>query len=404
MTALLLRALDQKGMNVVIRFAVCSLAAAYALSAIASEAPTPVSPSSDSGLAIMEARCPTYSWGAVDRATGYELRVEATATPSEPDSEARAELFRRTLPAGVTSWTPSIEQCLERGQQYLWSVRALLPDGGSEWSAPTTFEVNLAPSDEEFRQALQVINAYVTHNQAETAPGAALSSNVSSPRGGDFVVSGDGSATAPVINAGSFVGGSFSGDGSGLSGVVLNAGPDQDVTSTITFRNANFGLPGGATNLVNFEDSASFWGTTSYRQTSFMNVEGRYEFQCSANRNHRRVGDMCIEQSARGPISAADDAIAACASVRMALCPLRVIQACDVLNIDSGAPAGFNSCGQLTDSATGRIWTSTTSTNESGSSFSELLVYDGSDNSTFVGGSSGTTSANFFCCVSIPGQ
>jgi hypothetical protein len=352
----------------------------------------------------MDARCPTYSWGQVAGATGYELKVESSARIVGQDASASPEVTRRVLPAGVTSWTPSIEQCLERGQQYTWTVRALLPDGGSEWSVPTAFEVNPAPSDEEFRQALQVINAYVAHSQSAAVSSAALSSGGITPQGGDFVVSGDGTATAPTISASTFSGGSFFGDGSALGGVVKYSGPAQDVTSTITFRNANFGLVGGATNLVNFEDSVNFWGTTRYGQTSFMDVEGRYEFQCSANRDQRRVGDMCIDESARGPIDSGSDAIAACANVRMALCPLRVIQACDVLNIDSNAPPAIQSCGKLTDSGTGKIWTSTTLTNESGSSFSELLVYDGSDNSTFVGGSSGTTDASYFCCVSIPGQ
>ncbi len=87
---------------------------------LASEAPVAVSPGDASKLAVVEARCPTFSWGSVERAKSYEL----VAYRIGEEGEKADVVLRQTFPGSVDSWTPSLDLCLERGGRYAWSVRA----------------------------------------------------------------------------------------------------------------------------------------------------------------------------------------------------------------------------------------------------------------------------------------
>ena len=111
-----------------------------AASAWGAEVPVAVSPGSDSELVRVEARCPTFSWGAVVGAQRYELVVYRVGDGGE---EARAVL-EQAIAGAALSWTPSLGGCLERGGRYAWSVRALGGGGEGEWSPPMWFEVATA--------------------------------------------------------------------------------------------------------------------------------------------------------------------------------------------------------------------------------------------------------------------
>jgi hypothetical protein len=106
--------------------------------------PVPVSPGAMRGGAITEARCPTFSWGGVAGAPGYELAVFRVSD----DAVGEPELVTRvSLPADSRAWTPSVGQCLVRGERYAWSVAAQgAADGADElaWSPPFLFEVENA--------------------------------------------------------------------------------------------------------------------------------------------------------------------------------------------------------------------------------------------------------------------
>lgn len=118
--------------------------------------PVPVSPAAEIGAAVVEHTCPTFSWGQVDGAAGYELVVyELTDGAAMSDEPA----LRAALPAGTAAWTPA-EDCLAPGGRYAWLVRARDTDGSADWSEATLFTVTEAPSVDDVRHALRVLRRY----------------------------------------------------------------------------------------------------------------------------------------------------------------------------------------------------------------------------------------------------
>jgi hypothetical protein len=57
--------------------------------------------------------------------------------------------MRVNFQGSITSWTPSLDLCLELGGRYGWSVRATAHDGPSKWSPPWLFEVARGASPTE---------------------------------------------------------------------------------------------------------------------------------------------------------------------------------------------------------------------------------------------------------------
>jgi hypothetical protein len=115
----------------------CTLALTGWRDAVAGEGvgPRGVSPGRFEGPARIDTRCPTFSWVGQPDASGYEIVVLAW-TPDEPRTETT---LRQTLPAGALSWTPALDQCLEWGGRYAWSVS--VPGAAGGWSKPLLFEV-----------------------------------------------------------------------------------------------------------------------------------------------------------------------------------------------------------------------------------------------------------------------
>lgn len=109
----------------------------------ASEAAFAASPGESARFARIEARCPTFSWGAIDGSAGYEIELFAVGPDPAHDQDRVRPLTRRRLPAGVTTWTGSGELCPTAGR-YGWHVRAAGVEGG--WSAPLWFEVETLPT------------------------------------------------------------------------------------------------------------------------------------------------------------------------------------------------------------------------------------------------------------------
>lgn len=136
------------------------------------ESPVAVSPGDEKG-ALIEGRCPTFSWGEVEGAKSYDLIVYRVGEENEDEKP----VLRRSFPGSVDGWTPALDQCLERGGQYAWSVRAVGGKGASEWSAPSLFEVASGPSEEEFEEAVQVVRQYLAEEPTGSV-GALASSGV----------------------------------------------------------------------------------------------------------------------------------------------------------------------------------------------------------------------------------
>ena len=113
------------------------------------EIPVAVSPGGADTGAVVEARCPTFSWSEVDGAESYELLVYRVGDEGEEEEP----VLRQRFTGAVESWTPSLDRCFERGGQYAWSVRAESGHDASGWSAPSLFEVAPGPSEVELLEA-----------------------------------------------------------------------------------------------------------------------------------------------------------------------------------------------------------------------------------------------------------
>jgi cysteine-rich repeat protein len=132
-----------------------------------------VSPGREDGVALVDSRCPTFSWSTVGSATRIDLAVYRLTEHDGTDVEP---LYTVALPEGATSWTPSLEACLEPGQRYAWLLRAPAGDEGDEseerWSTPRLFEISGRPSAAEVEQALRVLQRFLAEG-GEPAPGMA---------------------------------------------------------------------------------------------------------------------------------------------------------------------------------------------------------------------------------------
>jgi hypothetical protein len=121
----------------------------------------PVSPGAREDGAVVEARCPTFSWGGVADARGYELAVFRV---SEGDGEDPTLVSRASLPADARSFTPPLDRCLERGGRYAWSVAATAQDAaraGLDWAPALLFAVEATPSMAEVEAAAALLRRYL---------------------------------------------------------------------------------------------------------------------------------------------------------------------------------------------------------------------------------------------------
>ena len=152
-----------------------------------------VSPGAGDRLAVIRDNCPTFSWGEVDDAASYE--VVAYRLPKNEDSigSAQVELSKEnevlyTRVAGAaTAWTPSLERCFLSGGSYVWFVRAVFDEDGTptagDWSEGLYFSVVAAPSAEEVRQALGVLQRYLEEGGGGNEELAAITSGSGSGGG-----------------------------------------------------------------------------------------------------------------------------------------------------------------------------------------------------------------------------
>lgn len=108
--------------------------------------PEPVSPGQSGQFRVVAGRCPTFSWSAVPGAWGYEVALysaregaEEAVLPAETEPVLRAE-----IPAPASSWTPSLDQCLDPGERYVWFIREKggFGRGDGAWSRGFAFEID----------------------------------------------------------------------------------------------------------------------------------------------------------------------------------------------------------------------------------------------------------------------
>ena len=179
--------------------------------------PVTVSPGDPSKLVLIESRCPTFSWGQVDGAQGYEL----VAYRLGEEGEEAIPVLRQSLSGAVGSWTPSLGRCLKRAGRYAWSVRAVGSEEASDWSAPSLFQVAAGPSQAEFEQALAVVQSYLDTGQ-EVVPSSGTVTQAEAELESEAETSESRPATRTVGTTqmsvdGGVVAESFTGDGSTLT-------------------------------------------------------------------------------------------------------------------------------------------------------------------------------------------
>lgn len=150
-----------------------------------------VSPGEPDRFAVVEARCPTFSWEASPGADAFELVAFALPPGLEPNQVADEHLTAETaalyarVPGGATGWTPSADQCLAPGGRYVWFVRSVAAEEPSPWSEGRHFAVPAGPTVEELARAVDVIRQWEAANgggslplSAGAAPAAAAESGV----------------------------------------------------------------------------------------------------------------------------------------------------------------------------------------------------------------------------------
>lgn len=227
--------------------------------------PLTVSPGDTSKLVLIPDACPTFSWGEVEGTESYELVVYRLREEGE---EARPA-FRQRFLGAVTSWTPSLGQCLRRGERYAWTVRAVGSETPSDWSAPSLFQVASGPSQAEFETALATVQSYldrgvlsvpgsgvVDEGQAkpESEPEASAENPVPlvSPAGTELSVAGNVDAA------------SFSGSGTSLTSLNpanLSAGvAGIDITGTAASVSGVVPIVHGGTGATNSGDACTNLG------------------------------------------------------------------------------------------------------------------------------------------------
>ncbi len=140
------------------------------------------------GFGAIEARvgspCPTFTWTISVEAIGYSLLVYPAAAQQPDDGGAAPKpLIEIELPAGASSWVPTLDECLPGEGRYAWSVGARTRSGERRWSAPGIFRVELAPPQPSRPAATAgLATGRVASVSAEIAPLAIAHTGSSGPR------------------------------------------------------------------------------------------------------------------------------------------------------------------------------------------------------------------------------
>lgn len=221
--------------------------------AVASEG---VSPGAFDRMAMVDTRCPTFSWGMDGDAAAYDFVAYALtedATNALKLSSETEVLFTRVA-GNATSWTPPADQCFAPGGRYVWFVRAvteLIDDrviDAGEWSAGRYFEVPADPTADELARALDVLKRWEAAGgspsllSASAPATVAVAASAAAPVAASGTGTGTGWASPKSVPTASaairgehpdttgevygVIGTSESAAGAGIGAVNLNGGPD----------------------------------------------------------------------------------------------------------------------------------------------------------------------------------
>lgn len=218
-----------KGLSVLLLL----LAVSSAISAVETEAPVAVSPGHSSHLAQVDSRCPTFNWSSVPGAKAYQLMIYQLI---DGDSGEKAKpVAGATVPGSALGWTPALDQCLQRGGRYAWSVRAVGEKESLPWSTPALFQVASVPSAAELDEALTLVLQYLSGQNDRRAQNVGAWVSPSATTAAPVMASSNPAPTRLSVD-GNVHAQSFTGDGSHLSGVATAAydGGNSAVSLTST--------------------------------------------------------------------------------------------------------------------------------------------------------------------------
>jgi hypothetical protein len=151
------------------------------------EGPSGVSPGGLEEVLTAPESCPTFSWAA-SAGDGFELAVFEIEPGVLPGEATRGgDVLEVQLPGGAHSWTPSVGRCLEPGEFYGWSIRAVVDGVPTERSAARLFRISERPSPAEVLRAQEILESHLAESSARQVETAALSGGV-----------GAGAATEPA--------------------------------------------------------------------------------------------------------------------------------------------------------------------------------------------------------------
>lgn len=148
---------------------ICCLLAATPASA--GLKPVAVSPGDSSKIALIDDPCPTFSWGQLAGAKSYDLVVYRLGR----EGEETPPVVRESFAGSVSSWTPSLDRCLERGGRYAWSLRGWRGRKPSDWSPAMLFQVATGPAAAEFRAVRAILQEYLAPQRGSIGQSAARS-------------------------------------------------------------------------------------------------------------------------------------------------------------------------------------------------------------------------------------
>ena len=395
--------------------------------------PVAVSPAGESGFAVVEARCPTFSWTSVPNREGYELAVFRVVGGDLSDDSLTVDepaVLSVRLPGAANSWTPTFERCLQSGERYAWSIRPLGNGKEAEWSRPSLFEIASRTASADLAEAVAQLRREIVGEGPVRSPRteAALPANTafsSAASAGTPAVLGV--TTFDVDGSGNVVANSYTGSGAALTGVVaatanaLAANPGDCSAGNSPLGVTAFGAAEGCFDvatqaelnthktstdhdaryaLLGHNHSGVYLSTTGGTLSGGLTINGGLKWNCPlvnypvvGNVQMDRVGTWCVDAKA-----AADDtggaSLTACHNRGMMLCPLEAILTCDAANVGSLA---LDSCNSRTDGATPHL-TRTLGHNGTGSAFGTMLSYS---NTNDVQPVAEATAMQYFCCLPI---
>ena len=103
--------------------------------------PQLVSPRRGDAEARVGTVCPTFTWTVAADVTGYSLVIFPAGETDRVEPRS-SPLIAIELPAGASSWVPTLEECLPGDGRYAWAVGARNASGELGWAEPSVFRVD----------------------------------------------------------------------------------------------------------------------------------------------------------------------------------------------------------------------------------------------------------------------